>query len=199
MTAALGWCWSTTRPPGGVLLHPSGPIAIATGTAPTIRERMRLQAAIISRGADLLPLAPAADVSPSQAAAISHDTVAQAFLSVSGQVQMMLVLTPQDQPEPPNTAIGRKWLHARKDLRAYRDDWCNRLHAFVQQLSRKTTQPTWRGDRLQCAIMIPRNHVDALKAHLLTKFPIFPQAQLVITGPWPPYSFTLPLPERCVA
>lgn len=199
MTAALGWCWSTTRPPQGVTLHPSGAVAIASGTASTARERMKLQAAIVASGADVLPLAPASQVSLTQAAALSLDGVAQALRAISGQVQMTLLATPQDHPKPAGIATGRDWLRARQGLRDDRDAWCNRLHAFAQNVSPKTTQPTWRNSRLHCAIMIRRTDVDALKDRLHATSHALPKARLVVTGPWPPYSFTQPLAERRAA
>ncbi len=191
MTVALGWCRDGAAMPPAVTLHSTdGGLALAAGIAPLAQDRMRLQAAVVAAGQDILPTAPRTALSVATALASQPHGLKQRFASLAGQVQMSLTVTPKAGPGAPRAKTGRAWLHRKQAEYDHAATWSHRLLGLAASVSPQSTTPRWTNGRLHCAVLIPRDQDRALTDRVEAALHHWPAADITITGPWPPYAFT---------
>ena len=121
------------------------------------------------------------------------EQILAALERVDGCVELGLrVLRREEAAEAPATS-GREYMLRRLDEVGQAEALSRDVHGKLAGLARESTcEVVARGDVvLTSAYLVPRDHVERFRAALHELERIFPAATLVLTGPWPPYSFTL--------
>jgi hypothetical protein len=105
---------------------------------------------------------------------------------VRGCVEFGLRMT-TEPAEPPEADSGAGYMRARLEQVRLQDDLVERLHEPLARLARATTLQRHAGG-VTAAYLVARDDVAAFEA-AAAMLERSPDATVVCTGPWPPYSF----------
>lgn len=122
-----------------------------------------------------------------------HEQIVDALDRVGGCVELGLrVLRPQDEAGSP-AASGREYMRRRLEQVEQAQALARDVHGALADLARESTcQVVARGDVvLTAAYLLPRAGVEQFRSALQAAEAEAGDVTLVLTGPWPPYSFTL--------
>jgi len=111
---------------------------------------------------------------------------------VRGCVEFGLRALPSGGRSEVQASSGSDYMQARLDELRRREELEARLHAPLARIARATTLRR-RGDELSAAYLVAREDVDAFQA-AVAQLERSPEATVVCTGPWPPYSFASEAP-----
>jgi gas vesicle protein GvpL/GvpF len=126
-------------------------------------------------------------------AAGRHAQIAEALDRVDGCVELGLrVLRQQGEADGP-AASGREYMRRRLEQVEQAQALAREVHGTLAALARESTcQVVARADVvLTAAYLLPRATVEKFRASLQAAEAEARDVTSVLTGPWPPYSFTL--------
>ena len=106
---------------------------------------------------------------------------------VRGCVEFGLRAIPAPAPPEPEAGSGADYMRARLEEVRREDGLVARLHEPLARLAREATLQRRRGE-LDAAYLVSREDVPAFQAEA-ARLEGSPDATVVCTGPWPPYSF----------
>ena len=106
---------------------------------------------------------------------------------VRGCVEFGLRAIPSLRESDVEAASGVEYLRARLEETRRRDRLAERLHEPLAHVARATTVRR-QGGELNAAYLVAREDIPAFHA-AVAKLERTPEATVVCTGPWPPYSF----------
>lgn len=122
-----------------------------------------------------------------------HDQIVAALDRVEGCVELGLrVLRQQSDAESPASS-GREYMRRRLEQVAQAQAVARDVHGSLAPLARESTsQVVARADLvLTAAYLLPKAAVEEFRSTLQAAEANADDLTLVLTGPWPPYSFTL--------
>jgi hypothetical protein len=113
--------------------------------------------------------------------------LARGLERVRGCVEFGLRAIPSLDDSEVETGSGVEYMRARLEESRRRDALVAQLHEPLARLSRATTLRR-QGDELNAAYLVARDEIAAFQA-AVARLERSPEATVVCTGPWPPYSF----------
>jgi hypothetical protein len=113
--------------------------------------------------------------------------LAQGLERVRGCVEFGLRAIPSVGESDVEAASGVEYMRARLEEARRRDRLAERLHEPLVRLARATTLRR-QGGELNAAYLVAREDISAFQS-AVAKLERSPEATVVCTGPWPPYSF----------
>ena len=122
------------------------------------------------------------------------DDVRNALSRVRGCVELGLRALP-----PPDSRVeadsGRQYMLDRLDEARRLARLADDLHTPLARLSRAATSMQTSARLLSAAYLVPRSGVEEFRRAVRELEELHPDATLVCTGPWPPYSFATADPD----
>jgi hypothetical protein len=122
-----------------------------------------------------------------------REKILAALGRVDGCVELGLRVLRHEPTAEPSASSGREYMQRRLDQVGQAQALARDVHGTLAALARESTcQVVARGDLvLTSAYLLPRAGVEQFRAAMGEAEEAFPDVTLVLTGPWPPYSFTL--------
>ena len=191
---ALGWCRGQSALPYGVIWQRMGPLTLvgaARADAPDARARLNLLLRCFQAEIELLPLAPAQEVSFHRALEMPVAPLCAALDRLEGRAQLSLLVESGQSAARSQGQGGRGWLRARQALHARDADLRTGIETLSAQIGLAAT-PVWRrADGSGCDVLVGRGAVALIRDRIseLAEAHLPPSARMTLTGPWPPFSF----------
>lgn len=189
----LGWTWAGSDIPENIKADETGDLLTLSVARPAdhdARTKMRWQVYCFDAGLDLVPVAPAHDMTLQDAEKIDTVMLSKTLQKLAKSGQLTLSLSPEIAVKPIANS-GRSYLAARKSLHDTKATRRMSLETLVQQSGAESTPVRSRAGALCCDVLVPRARLDAVQSKIRTKAETtLPKtASLSVTGLWPPYNF----------
>lgn len=207
---ALGWTDADARPPAPLRLRGQGPVRLITAPAPeadTPRQRLELLQQCFDAGLDLIPLAVADRNSADLAETCPTGLPAQ-LAALRGCGQLSLTLTWQAAPSTARQITGQSWLHQRHRQRAEAAALgqlaVSALLTLADCLPCRQNPPKLAAGGCSLDLLVPRSELGAIQSRISSlsqslAVELLPNAALLVTGLWPPYTFVQPATQQIPA